>query len=286
MLQILPGGLYNREVITGDGERTKHMDEILQVPASSGMIREARGLIELPRLLLRFPALALQPRGNSEPILLFPGHGMGDGTTVMLKAYLRLIGYRARGLGLGRNMGAIADLLPRVLKRLASFSRRSNQKVTLIGWSFGGYVAREIARERPDLVRQVITLGTPVIGGPKYTVVAKMCRQRGMDIEAIAAEVERRNHAVLLEIPVVAIYSRGDAVVAWEACIDRLTPNIKHVEVKTTHFGFGFSPEVYKIIALSLAQTRGSRQTSTNGNSEDSRGLRSHHRHRTGGAKA
>jgi pimeloyl-ACP methyl ester carboxylesterase len=233
------------------------MDEILQAPASSGAIREARGLIELPRLLLHFPVLALQPRGNGEPILLFPGHGMGDGSTVILKAYLRLIGYRARGLGLGRNMGAIADLLPRVLKRLASFSRRTNQKVTLIGWSFGGYVAREIARERPDLVRQVITLGTPVIGGPKYTVVAKMYRQRGMDIEAIAAEVERRNHAALLETPVVAIYSRGDAVVAWEACIDRLTPNVEHIEVRTTHLGLGFSADVYKIIALQLAKMTG-----------------------------
>ena len=89
------------------------MNEILQAPAPSCLIREARGLIELPRLLLRFPVLALQPRGNGEPILLFPGHGMGDGSTVILKVYLRLIGYRARGLGLGRNMGAIADLLPR-----------------------------------------------------------------------------------------------------------------------------------------------------------------------------
>ena len=218
------------------------------------MIREARGLIELPRLLLRFPALALQPRGNGEPVLLFPGHGMGDGSTVILKAYLRLLGYRARGLGLGRNRGPMADLLPRVLKRLASFSRRSNQKVTLIGWSFGGYLAREIARERPELVRQVITLGTPVIGGPKYTVVAERYRKRGMDIEAIAAEVEWRNQTVLLQIPVLAIYSRADAIVAWQACMDRQTPNIKHVEVRTTHIGFGFSPEVFRVIAQRLAQ--------------------------------
>ena len=97
------------------------MVEPLQPPASSGVIREARGLIELPRLLWRFPVLALQPRGNGEPVLLFPGHGMGDGSTLILKAYLRLLGYRARGLGLGRNMGVITDLLPRVLKRLASF---------------------------------------------------------------------------------------------------------------------------------------------------------------------
>jgi pimeloyl-ACP methyl ester carboxylesterase len=261
------------------------MVEPLQPPASSGLIREARGLIELPRLLLRFPVLALQPRGNGEPVLLFPGHGMGDGSTVILKAYLRLIGYRARSLGLGRNIGAIADLLPRVLKRLASFSRRSNQKVTLIGWSFGGYVAREIARERPDLVRQVITLGTPVIGGPKYTVVAKMYRRRGMDIEAIAAEVERRNHAALLETPVVAIYSRGDAVVAWEACIDRQTPNVEHVEVKTTHLGFGFSADVYKIIARRLAEAANQQEKSTEPEPRRRRRLKLGRRPKTTGVK-
>jgi pimeloyl-ACP methyl ester carboxylesterase len=231
------------------------MIESLEPPAASGMIREARSLIELPRLLLRFPALARQPRGNREPVLILPPHGTGDTSTMILKGYLRLLGYRARGWGLGRNRGQVAELLPRVLKRLASFSRRSQQKVSLIGWSFGGYLAREVARERPDLVLQVITLGTPVVGGPKYTILAEIYRKRGMDIEAIAAEVEWRNGEALLETPVTAIYSRADAVVAWQACIDRETPNVEHVEVKTTHLGFGFSPDVYKIIAQSLART-------------------------------
>jgi len=226
-----------------------------QPPNSSGLIRELLGVIELAKLLVRLPQLALQPRGTQHPVLILPGYGAGDGSTAMLKVYLRLLGYRARGWGLGRNIGAVTELLPRVLKRLGSFSRRANQKVTIIGWSFGGYLARELARERPDLVRQVITLGTPVIGGPKYTVVAASYRKRGIDIEAIAAEVELRNQLAVLEIPVVAIYSRTDAVVAWEACIDRETPNVEHVEVKSTHFGFGFSPEVYKIIALRLIQT-------------------------------
>jgi len=34
------------------------------------------------------------------------------------------------------------------------------------GWSLGGFIAREYAREHPGHVRKVITLGTPVIGGP------------------------------------------------------------------------------------------------------------------------
>jgi hypothetical protein len=230
------------------------MIETFQAPAFSGLVREVLCLIELPRLLLRFPSLFVQPRGKREPILIFPPHGSGDGATTILKGYLRLIGYRARGWGLGRNNGSITDLMPRALKRLASFAKRSNQKVTLIGWSFGGYLARELARERPDLVCQVITLGTPVIGGPKYTALSELYRKRGMDIEAIAAEVDFRNQAAPLETPVIAIYSRIDALVAWQACIDHQTPNVEHVEIRSTHYGFGFSPEVYRIIAQRLAQ--------------------------------
>ncbi|HWH78817.1 MAG TPA: alpha/beta fold hydrolase, partial [Candidatus Binatus sp.] len=139
------------------------MIETLQPPAFSGVVREVLCLIELPRLLLRFPFLVTQPRGKYQPVLIFPPHGTGDASTTLLKGYLRLLGYRARGWGLGRNKGDLTELLPRALKRLASFAKRSNQKVTLIGWSFGGYLARELARERPDLVSRVITLGTPVI---------------------------------------------------------------------------------------------------------------------------
>jgi hypothetical protein len=232
------------------------MIEVIEPPAASGMVREALCLVELTRLLLRFPFLFTQPRGKREPVLIFPPHGTGDGSTTVLKVYLRLLGYRARGWGLGRNHGDVSELLPRALRRLASFAKRSDQKVTLIGWSFGGYLARELARERPELISRVITLGTPVIGGPKYTALCEIYRKRGMDIEAIATEIEFRNQAAPLETPVVAIYSRADPIVAWQACIDRRTPNIEHVEVCTTHYGFGFSPEVYRIIARCLAQPK------------------------------
>jgi pimeloyl-ACP methyl ester carboxylesterase len=228
------------------------MSDALEAPRKLRVLREASlGLIELPRLLLRFPQLALQPRGKGQPVLILPGYGAGDGSTAILKAYLRLLGYNARGWGLGRNTGATATILPRVLHRLASLSRHSNQSVQLIGWSFGGYLAREIARERPELVHQVITLGTPVIGGPKYTVFAEVYRKRGIDVDAIVAEVEHRNR-ISLRTPVVAIYSRIDGFVAWRACIDRDTPTVEHVEVRTTHLGLGFSPDVYNIIAQRL----------------------------------
>jgi len=227
------------------------MIESLQPPSRSGLVREARGLIELPRLLLRMPTLARQPRGCGKPVLVLPGYGAGNASTIVLQIYLRLLGYQVRGLGRSGNSREVPELLARALKRLIRFARKARQQVRLIGWSLGGYLAREAARERPDLVQQVITLGTPVVGGPKYTVVAHTLLRRGVDMDAIEAQIESRNR-VSLTTPVTAIYSRADAVVAWEACLDRHGFNVEHIEVGTTHLGLGFSPEVYRIIAQRL----------------------------------
>jgi len=114
-------------------------------------------------------------------------------------------------------------------------------------------LAREAARDRPDLVRHVVTLGSPVVGGPKYTAVAGVYRSRGVDLDAVEAEVDAR-YANSLSTRVTAIYSRSDGVVAWRACIDRRSPNVDHVEVVATHLGLGFSADVLAAIARALAR--------------------------------
>jgi hypothetical protein len=228
------------------------MRNLIESPSAAGLIREARGFLELPRLLFRSIDLLLQQRGEGRPVLVLPGYGAGDGSTAILKTYLRLLGYRVSGWHLGRNLGSVPDVVPKVLKRLLSMHRKTRQRVSIVGWSLGGFIARELARDRPELIQRVITLGTPVIGGPKYTVLAESFRRRGIDLDAMEAEIAVRNE-ILLQRPVTAIYSRRDAIVAWQACIDPNDCNTEHVEVFTTHLGFGFSPEVFKIIAQRLA---------------------------------
>ena len=101
---------------------------------------------------------------------------------------------------------------------------------------------------------RVITLGSPVIGGPKYTAVADVYRRQGYDLDAIEAGVADRER-IPPQVPVTAIYSKTDGIVAWRACIDSQNGNIEHVEVRTTHLGLGFAPGVYRVIAQRMASS-------------------------------
>ena len=221
-------------------------------PPRALLFAEIRGLLEPLKLVLRAPQLATGPRGDGQPVLVLPGFGTSDRATWPIRRYLRFLGYDVRGWGLGRNHGNVGRLLPAVLETMEAWAEAADEPLRIVGWSLGGYIGREAARERPDLVRQVITLGSPVVGGPKYTASAPAYRKQGYDVDAIEALVEERNNKPL-DVPVVAIYSRNDGVVAWEACIDRVNPLTHHVEVRSRHLSMGFSPESLRVLADSLA---------------------------------
>jgi pimeloyl-ACP methyl ester carboxylesterase len=228
-------------------------------PAPSGppprevLLREPLGLVEPLRLALGGPRLARLPRGRGERVVLVPGYGTTDRWLWPLGRYLTWLGYRVSGWGLGRNRGRVPQLVPRLGARIVAFAERDGGPVRLVGWSLGGYIAREVARDLPDSVHRVVTFGSPVVGGPKYTATARRYLKRGFDLDEIERRVAERE-TVPLQVPVTAIYSRRDGIVAWEACIDRENPVVEHVEVRATHFGMGFSPDVYEIVARRLAE--------------------------------
>ncbi len=228
----------------------------LKRPEPGDLGREAQVLLEVPRLLLRLPGLRRQPRADGDPVLLVPGFGASDASLWALRRYLGSLGYRVRGWGLGRNNGNLPGLIPRVIERTAALAETAGATVNLVGWSLGGTLSREVARDRPELVRQVITLGTPVIGGPRYTVAAEAYERLGYDLGEIEDYVDQRNRTPI-EVPITAIYSRRDAIVAWGACIDRLSDDVEHIEIETSHLGLTLNPEVYRLVAQRLAVARG-----------------------------
>lgn len=222
-------------------------------PSLAALVREATGLLELPRLLLRRDLLAKAPNGDGRTVLVLPGFGADEISTWPLRTFLTQLGYAAQDWGLGRNVRDVAETVEAMREVVVDAQSRSGRKISLVGWSLGGYMAREVARDEPDVIESVVTFGSPVIGGPRYTTTAFLADRQGWDLDEIERKVAERK-AVPLRVPVTALYSRRDGVVDWRACIDDEDGGpIEHVEVEATHLGLGFNAEVYRLVADRLA---------------------------------
>ena len=227
----------------------------LRPPARWELLREGRVVFERLKLAATSSRIRAEaPSGSGEPVMVVPGFATDDGWTARMRAFLTSIGYDARGWGIGRNHGRVPQLIPAVIERCQRLAGDSGQPVRLIGWSLGGYLAREAARERPEMVERVITLGAPVVGGPTYTASAPMYLKKGYDLADIAETVLEREHRPITT-PVFAVYSRSDGVVAWRACIDTFdNPCGEHHEVVSSHLGMVNSPRVFRLVAELLVR--------------------------------
>ena len=56
------------------------------------------------------------------------------------------------------------------------------------------------------------------------------------------------------DVPLTSIYSKGDGVVRWEACV---VPYARCVEVTGSHVGLAFNRKVYAEVARTLARDGG-----------------------------
>ncbi|MGD8440642.1 MAG: alpha/beta hydrolase [Holophagae bacterium] len=230
-------------------------DTPLRPPCRLALLGEARIVVEWTALQLSLRGLrATAPQGDGSPVMVIPGFATDDSWTERLRGFLADIGWQVRGWGLGRNHGRVAELIPKVVERAVGFADDAGTPLRLVGWSLGGYLAREAAREHPEVVDRVVTLGAPIIGGPKYTASAPMYLRKGYDLDAIETDVEARERDPI-RVPVDAVYSRSDGVVAWRACIDRHTPRVRHHPVGSSHLGLVSSAPVFRLVAELLAES-------------------------------
>ena len=125
---------------------------------------ELRAPWEFGAVLPAWPVLQRAPLGDGHTVIVFPGLTAGDATTLPLRRYLESRNYNTLGWGQGLNLGPRDGVLENAKAQLQQAVDASGHKVSLVGWSLGGIYARELAKEMPDLVRCVVTLGTPFAG--------------------------------------------------------------------------------------------------------------------------
>lgn len=226
-----------------------------RAPSVRAGVRELGSGLAATRLLAAAPRLARAPRGDGHTVIDLPGWKAPELSGLPVRAYLRRLGYDARGWGLGTNTGNPERDARRVAELVRRLAEERGAPVSLVGWSLGGVIAREVARRHPDAVRRVITYGTPVLGGPTFTAVA---RAYAPEVgERARRAVEELDAASPIQVPLTVIYTRRDGVVAWPACLDRVSPQAEHVEVASTHIGLGLDPDVWNVVADRLARPVG-----------------------------
>ncbi|MBL8276594.1 MAG: alpha/beta fold hydrolase [Pelomonas sp.] len=239
----------------------------LPTPAAPPRRRPALSLLASEPLRATLEAVQALGRWNTAPrqvgrdhtVVLFPGLGTDGLTLWPLRRHLTRSGFRALDWGQGLNTGPRGDvdawldeLAEAVHARVAPA-----REVSLVGWSLGGFYARELAKRWPERVHHVVTIGTPFNGSVDDTNVGWLFRLLNGQRPPNEAELRARL-AEPPPVPTISLYSRRDGVVAWQACRHaRGYPLARDIEVQASHMGMGWAPEVLERVTSVLTCRRG-----------------------------
>ncbi len=229
----------------------------LRPPGLGLLLAEARGIFEFNASLLLSPLLMRAPRGDGHPVLTLPGFLASDLSMAPMRRYLRELGYATYAWKMGRNIGGVSRLRAALRDRLAEINSATGRKVSVVGWSLGGVYARDLALQAPELVRSVVTLGSPFANDVRATNATRL--YEALSGEAVEDNSELRTAiAGDLPVPTTSIYSRTDGIVNWRTCLLRPSDTAENIEVHlASHIGLGVNPATLWAIADRLAQGEG-----------------------------
>lgn len=244
-------------------------------PRVAAVLREGSAVAEIGRYAWRAAggrcarrAAPLAERGatrSGDPVVLVPGFLAGDGSLSLLSRTLRSQGFRTYRSHIHANVGCTVDAAAQLESRLETLAMQRGSRVQIVGHSLGGMLARGIAVRRPDLVSNIVTLGSPMLApgahhrslAASIDVLVRLSRlgiPGLMSQECVAGACARQSFTESRQpLPVgvgfTAIYSRRDGLVDWRACID---PAADAVEVTASHLGMAFDPRVADAVVAGL----------------------------------
>ncbi len=248
------------------------------VPHPAAVLRESSAAAEFGRYALRAASECRARRATpyasrpgsrlGDPVLLVPGFLAGDGTLALMARSLRAQGFRTYRSQIHSNIGCTLNAAAQLEARLESIAMRRGTRVQLVGHSLGGMLARGVAVRRPDLVSNIVTMGSPMLAPGAHHVslaaavdlLVRLSRAGVpglMSADCVRGDCARQSFGESRSplpqgIDFTAIYSRRDGIVDWRACID---PVARSVEVTASHLGMAFDPRVIDAVSDSLVRS-------------------------------
>jgi pimeloyl-ACP methyl ester carboxylesterase len=201
------------------------------------------------------------PHGDGHPVLVLPGFLTNDTYTSPLREFLKDKGYKVYTSNDGMNLGLSDKTAENLSQRVEEiFKENGGRKMTIIGHSLGGVYARELAREYPDMVRAVVTLGTPFSMQTDATSPAlqRLYSFFNVGTDHLGNEQLARRGLTPPPQPTTSIFSKQDGIVDWEASINPKTSRSENIEVSSSHLGMLVNPLSMLAVLDRLAQPEGS----------------------------
>src|SRR5579859_861326 len=199
-------------------------------------------------------------RGDGRPVLLVPGFLSGDWSLRVLHNWLKRVGYESRLSGIQFNVQHSEHLVAGLRTRLIAIRKESGSRVSVVGHSRGGVLAKVLASREPDAVEQVIGLGAPFadqfdIAALTNVAVGVVRTANELRWGRSFASEGRFAHELRMPpaVPTTSIYTRSDDVVNFRSC---LRPDITALPVWGSHNGLIVNPEVYRVLGRLLARPR------------------------------
>lgn len=217
----------------------------------------------------RRPYATRLPEAGLQPVVLVPGFMAGDGSLGLMARHLRRVGHRTYRSTMHANVGCTQAASESLERRIEAIALKRDRKVTIVGHSLGGLLARGIAARRPDLVDQIVTLGSPLLApGAAHSlllldlaVIIRLQRLglgRMMGADCTSGDCARLSWQQATAplhrtVGFTSVFSRRDGIVDWRACLD---PQARTVEVRTSHLGMAYDPVVLDMVTAALADHR------------------------------
>jgi len=196
-----------------------------------------------------------QRTGDGHPVLIIPGLFGIDAMMAPMRNFLTRLGYTPYKWGLGINTAAPEDL-EALVARVDTLYEKHQEKVSLIGWSLGGIYARELAKRKPDKVRQVITTGSPFRGIENPNNVVWLFKLLKGNIDNIWDRDLIESIPEPTPVLTTSIYSKTDGIVRWQDCMSEVEDELhRNEEAVSSHLGMPHNMSVLKIIADRLPET-------------------------------
>jgi hypothetical protein len=102
-------------------------------PSAFLLAMEPRGFFSVAQLIAGAPFLATARRGAPHAVIVLPGLGATDRSTIAIRRYLRFLGYQATGWNRGRNIRPAGADVPAVAAQIHSLRDATGIPVSLVG---------------------------------------------------------------------------------------------------------------------------------------------------------